>query len=135
MDENLKRLTRELRSVKCPPEVLARVHREIDREKSPSSRPRLAVLAVAAAALVLTAILVLQRGAAPNPEETAMPGNMTQADAQRVIDETQISLAYIGAALIKAGDHSEAVISKQIMPPLRGGFEKAAKTILNQMKL
>ena len=133
MDDSLQRLKRELQSEKCPPDVLARVREQIARERHrPTTRLRLPALAGAAAALLLIALATFQWSNGRKLDPPPSPGaRVAAANPTQVAEEARISLACIGHILLQAGRHSEAVIVKEALPPLRSGLQTVRTTVRN----
>lgn len=131
MDDRLQKLTRDLRAEKCPPRVLAKVQERIASERRrPLFAPGFAALAGLAAVLMLTAAVVFQWTKAP--ESSPAPIQQAQIatkDPAKIAAEAKLSLACIGHILLKAGDHSETVLLKEAIPPLRNGFKTVQTTL------
>jgi len=129
MDDHLQKLTRELRSEKCPPTVLARVRDQIAREPRPRN-PRVAFAALVGAAVVLLVVfsVVPPRREHPPLALPASPEEIAAANTVRVAEETAMSLACIGQVMLAAGVHGEDVLRKAALPPLRSSWNTLQTT-------
>jgi len=135
MPDHLQKLKRELRSEKCPPEVLARVRERINDERSShgTSVPTFAILAVVAA--VVVALISLRQPASHDSESAIPPSLQAQGDTpdvSRAARETGLSLACVGQVLLDAGTHSEAVLRKTALPPLYNSWTTLQNTLKTQ---
>lgn len=132
MDDRLQRLTRELRSEKCPPHVLAKVQERIACEqKSPFAGfgfPALAGLAVVLMLAVIVGVFQLTRELKPVPTPVQQ-ARVSTSDPARVAAEAKLSLACIGHILLEAAHHSESVVLEKAIPPLTSGFKTVQTTL------
>ena len=128
MDEKLQRLVRELRRETCPPRVLDEVARRIAAETRPPARFRYAL--AGAAGLVLLACLAIWRWPAGGAD-----GHFAgrPQEARRVADQAEGALACIGEVLREASAHSERILLKGAVPPLRNSLETAKNKILEHI--
>lgn len=135
MDEKLQRITRELRHETCPPRVIERVARRIDRPAPRPLRFRYGI-AVALGTLVLTAGVLLWRwqGSQNFPASSNLV-QRTESDPATIADQAGGALAYIGQILLEAGAQSGDAILTNAVPPLRQGLEIAKNNLMNQKPL
>lgn len=139
MDQDLQRLTRELRKEKCPQRVLDEVARRISAQASeaPASAayPRLLTTALITAALVIACGLVIWH---PSPSGPAQPHLAPAAgptlDRTQVIRQAEGTLGYIGCILLDAGSHTERIVLNQAVPPLRNSLVTAREKLINHIK-
>jgi anti-sigma factor RsiW len=131
MDQELQKLIHRLQDEKCPPTVLDRVARHISQERTPArSLPSSLVWAVSIAGLV-GAVALWQWQARREAQLLAAELAAAQARANRalVVQQTHEAFDYVGQALIRAVAHTETVLSKEAVPPLRNSFETVKNKI------
>jgi hypothetical protein len=133
MDENLPRLTRELRQETCPPRVLEEVARRISAQAPPPNRLRYAIPATVMGLVLVCCLAVWQwpagRNARPQPK-AAMSAVLQRAQVAR---EAEGALGFIGSVLRDAGAHSEKVIFSEAVPPLRNSLLTARNRIIKRI--
>jgi hypothetical protein len=126
MDENLKRLARELRNETCPQRVLDEVARRIPRRAPSPLRLKIAVAAIAAA----VALAALSRWPADrNTRPQLNSGTPVAVDSAQAARQAKLALECIGAVLRDAGARSEKVILQEAVPPLRNSLQTAENKI------
>lgn len=130
MDQELYRLKRTLQDETCPQRVLQNVRREITRQRGRGAIRtdflKLALFAGAAGSLVLAIFLWTPRPVAPLP---VTPTTVSATEYYRVAEETKMSLACIGYALLEAGNSTETIIKEQI----RNSLEKLKQSLAKQI--
>jgi hypothetical protein len=132
MQEDLPRLTRELRNETCPRRVIDGALRRIAAETPPPSRLRYAIpVTLGFAGAVLLGSLFLRWGL--KSDKAGQPPQLVEQLAQRrsqVAREAETALGVIGVVLLEAGSHSETVISDHAISPLRNGLQTAKTKII-----
>jgi hypothetical protein len=135
MDENLPRLGRELRKETCPQRVLDEVARRIAAQATAPSRFRSAVPALAVGLALLCVLAVWRWSAGGKVERGPKLAANPALDHARIAEQAEGALGFIGSILLDAGAHSETVISKRAIPPLRNSLETARNKIVNRLEL
>lgn len=133
MDENLQRLTEELRAERCPRRVLENVASRIARRPRPIHQFLFRGLGFAGCVAALLTILAVWHRPNRVPEGPSQAVIRSQADQVRVAEEAGMALSYIGNVLMEAGEHTENILLDEAFPPLRNGFEAATKSIKNRL--
>jgi hypothetical protein len=137
MQEDLRRLARELGKETCPRRVIDETVRRIAAETPPPSRLRYAipVTVVFAGVVLLCGLLVRSRLADYNARQ--QPQSVEQQAQRRalVARQAETALGLIGTILLDAGAHSKTVISDRAIPPLRNGLQTAKSKIIRHTEL
>ena len=134
MQQDLSRITSELRKETCPRRVLDEVERKISQQKSAPTRLRLALGAVAGFVLVVSlSVWLWQRNQNARPQ--AALAVAPKPDAAQVANQAEDALVLVGSELLDAGAHSEKIISDRAVPPLRNSIETAKNKIIHPMEL
>lgn len=121
MQEDLSRLTDELRKETCPQRVLGAVERRIAAKKSARARWRLAVPFVATAMFFAAGILTWRWQARERAlQEARLAEQRTQTAMQ-----AENALKLMGSMVTDAAVDSGKIISNEAVPPLRNSFETA----------
>ena len=136
MDDRLQRLTRSLRSEKCPPHVVTQVRERIASERRANSPSlRLPVWASGLVVLVAVAVVGFELSRSDKTDSYSPASNTTvEIDRKAVAEEVQLSLACIGHVLIEAGNRSGTVIHQKMLPPLLNSLRTAQESIINPQK-
>jgi hypothetical protein len=135
MQEDLPRLTRELRKETCPRRVIDEVVRGIAAETPPPTGFRYVIPAALAGIAILCGLLV--RSQLPGGRAGRQPELVEQQAHVRVqvAREAESALGLIGTVLLDAGSHSETLISDRAITPLRNGLETAKNKIIHHTEL
>jgi hypothetical protein len=128
MDQELRKLIRELQHEKCPAAVMERVAERISREKAAarSLRPN---FAWAVSIVVLLGTVTLWQWQSHCEAKRVAAVEQARASRALVVQQTGEAFGYIGQAMIRAAAHTENALSKQAVPPLRNGFEVVKNTV------
>jgi hypothetical protein len=132
MDSELQKLIRHLQEVKCPPSVLDRVAEQIPREKTPKRSLGFSVAWAISIACLISAVALWQWNVRQEAQRLAAKIVADRARAERalvVVQQTREAFGYIGQALLRAAAHTENVLLKEAVPPLRNGFETVKNKI------
>lgn len=135
MQEDLKRLARELRQETCPRRVIGEAMRRIAAETPPPSRLRYALPIAVAGLLVLGGLIVQRRLAGGNNTRSTQLAERHSTRRAQIASQAEGALAIIGTVLRDAGAQSETVISDRAIPPLRNGLETSWNKIIHQTEL
>ncbi len=133
MDQELQKVIRQLQDEKCPPAVLERLTQRISREKPPTRSLRSILAWAVSIGFLLGTVVLLQWRAHHEAERAAAEIAAAQARANRalVVQQTELAFAYIGKAVNRAAAHTENVLLKEAVPPLRNGFETIKNKVNN----
>lgn len=127
MDRELNQLIKDLRKERLPASVRHHVEQELERDLQ-TRRARSFRFAAAAAALLAAIGIPLTYQVFTNDSGPATtPPAMT--DAERVREQTTLSLAYFGKTLERAGLQSRDKILEMSVPKLRQGLRSAGNVI------
>jgi hypothetical protein len=112
--------------------VVEEVQARIDRQRLPVARlgMRMGVIGLAMTLPVILAALLVWHWPSRSPSQTA---RASHADQVCVAQQAGVALGYIGSVLLEAGRHSENVLLKEAVPPLRNGFEATSKILNNKL--
>lgn len=136
MDDHVQRLVQALRAEKCPMRVLENVAARIAEKRRTAWKLAWMPIGFAVGLAALLAFVGIWRWPGqdtPGPLQASQPSPAEQADQARVVEEAGTALAFIGSVLLEAGQQTETILLEQAVPPLRSGFENAAKTITDRL--
>ena len=136
MDDRLQKLIAELRRESCPPSLMDRVARRLDRDRA-SSRPRqFSFLPRFAGAVLLTVVVTAATWYwTPRPSPPAPVVTIAQSTSDRalVLEQTQGAIVAIGRILIDAGNHAEDAVLSDALPHLIQTFRSAQTKLIGPL--
>ena len=135
MQEDLSRLTRELKKETCPQRVHDAVQRRISAQASSPRWLRLAIPLAAAALMLVCGISVWHRQAESKARQEAALAERAAQDRVQIARQAQDALGLIGSVLTDAGVHSGKVIYDRAVPPLRNSLQTANNKIIHDIQL
>jgi len=135
MQEDLKRLARELRQETCPRRVIDEVRRRIAAETPLPRRLRYAIPVALAGTAILCGLLVRSQLAGGNAGQQPELVDQQAHSRMQVARQAESALGFIGTVLLDAGAHSETVISDRAISPLCNGLETAKNKIIRHTEL
>jgi hypothetical protein len=130
MDQDLQRLTHELRNERCPRRVLDEVTRQIQLQRGPRRLGSLQIATVIVVAALLCAVVIWRR---PPAGESPQVGQQAQANTDRaqVAAQAQNALGYLGAVLRDAEARTTTIVLNQAVPPVRNSLLTTKNKLLN----
>lgn len=134
MDENLKRLARELRKETCPQSVIDKVEQLRSAAGRSAVRFRHALAGIGAGLAVLCALAVWQLPDGGDPLRIVEPARHANLESARIVREVEGSLGYIGAVLLNAGARSGNIILKETVGPMQNSLLTAKNKIKHQIQ-
>lgn len=135
MQEDLSRLTRELKKETCPQRVRDEVQRRISARQSPLGWLRRAIPAAVAGLVLASGVSVWNWQAKRNAKREAALAELEMQERVRIAHETEDALGLIGSVLANAGAHSGKVIYDRAVPPMRNSLQTANKKIIHDIQL
>lgn len=135
MDEDLQRLARELRQETCPQRVLDEVARRLSAQARRPRRWGYALAGAAAGLALLCGVALWRRPAGGDTQRHADRALSGRMDSAQIAEQAEGALGYIGQILLEAGSHSEGVILKGAVPPLRSSLETVKNKIIGHVPL
>jgi hypothetical protein len=133
MDENLQRLTRALRSERCPARALDKVQQQIAARRTPVHTFRLRAVVVALGLAAVATMILIRFWPISRPTEPVLASVPAPVDQARVAREASFAMAYVARVLLEAKEHNETVLLNEAVPRLRSGFETASKIIQTKL--
>jgi len=134
MDQDLQRLTDELRNEKCPQRVIDEVRRRIARRPRPHSLGVFKIASVTAVLALVCSLAVWHRPARGPTAHALKQAARTKPQSAQVARETEDALGYIGVILLDAGTHTRDILLNQAVPPLRNSLTTAKNKLLNHIE-
>jgi ferric-dicitrate binding protein FerR (iron transport regulator) len=135
MDENLQRLTRELRKETCPQRVLDEVARRISAQTRRPGRFRYGIAGALAGLMLLCGLALWQWPTGADRHQRLHQAAGSKMDNAQIAEQAEGALGCIGRVLLDAGSQSEKVILQGAVPPLRSSLETAKNKIVDHIAL
>ncbi|HVV71175.1 MAG TPA: hypothetical protein VHI52_06705 [Verrucomicrobiae bacterium] len=133
MDQDLQRLTSQLRQERCPPRVMDAVTQRI-RAQRPNRGHRLGAMALATTALVLISTVAVWFRPSPKTPPLVQPPVQANLERTKLAAETEGALGYIGSVLLNASTRTERIVLNQAVPPFRNSLATAREKLLNHIE-
>jgi anti-sigma factor RsiW len=134
MQEDLSRLTNELRKETCPQRVNDEVQRRIAARGVASGWLRRAMPAAAAVLVMVGCVWTWHWHAGGKARQEAAQAEQERTRVQ-IAFQAEGALGLIGSVLANAGAESERVISERAVPPLRNSLQTANNKISHYIQL
>jgi hypothetical protein len=131
MQQDLSRLTRELKNETCPQRVRDEVQRRISARASSPRWVRPGIPLAAAGLMLVCGISVWHWQAERNAKRQAELAQLALRDHVQIAQEAEGALGLIGSVLANAGAHSGKVIYDRAVPPLRNSLQTANNKIIH----
>lgn len=135
MQEDLSKITSELRKETCPRRVLNKVRGQISAQEASRGRLRYAIALATACAVVVCCFTIWLWHTGTNSPQQAQLIEHTKPDRAQVANQAETALAFVGSELLDAGAHSEKIISDRAVPPLRNSIEITKNKLIHPMEL
>jgi hypothetical protein len=135
MQEDLSRLTNELRKETCPQRVGEEVQRRIAARGPASGWWRQAMPATAAVLVVVCCVWVWRWHEGEKARQEAVQAEQAARTRVQIAYQAEGALGLIGSVLASAGAESEKVISERAVPPLRNSLQTANNKISHYIQL
>jgi type II secretory pathway component PulM len=132
MRPDRQRIVRELKKETCPQRVRDRVRGRIAARES--ARLRYVMPLAFAGVIVVCCLCLWQWQVHENARQQAKLAQLT-IERARVARQAQDAMGLVGSVLLKAGAHSEKIISDRTVPQLRNSFETAKNKIIQNIDL
>ena len=124
MAKGLKELRQQLRSERCPQQVLERVHAHIASTRRSHRLTQIRWAMATLAVFGIASAMIIHRS-----NERQQLAHAQVAEAEAVRQQASGALALLGHQVKEAGEHSGMIILKSSLPSLRKGLRTAKDSI------